>query len=427
MGNSIITATGLTKEALRILHNNLVFLRGVDKQYSKEFAVSGAKIGSTINVRMPNRYYVSHQTALQAQSTSESTVPLQLTTPFQVGLVFTQQDLTLSMDEFSSRILKPAMSRLASDMDMYGLTMGLDLYNQVGTPGSVPGTNIGSGLRVANTPQIFLNAGAVLDSFACPRDDNRHCLLNPQAQAGAVGGLSGLWQDAGSIASQYKKGVMGHALGFDFAMDQNINTLVTGTRAFTFTNFVTASASQTGANLSVQVNSQSQNGLTFAKGERISIAGLYSVNPENQQSTGMLFTAVITATTTVTVGAGSAFTLPIYPAIKMAAAGVADATATGTMGSGAQINLLTTAGTTACTASENIVQNMAYHKEAFTFATADLEKPNGVDFAAREVYDGISMLVVRDYDINSAQFPCRVDVLAGWKTLRPEFGSIIAG
>lgn len=53
--------------------------------------------------------------------------------------------------------------------------------------------------------------------------------------------------------------------------------------------------------------------------------------------------------------------------------------------------------------------------------------PGGVDFAAREVYDGISMRIIRQYDINSDNFPCRIDILYGWKTIYPELGCRLIG
>jgi hypothetical protein len=420
MANTLITATGLTREALRVLHNNIVFLKGVNKQYSKEFAQAGAKIGSTLNVRMPNRYFVSHTPTLIAQNTTEDYTPLQLTTQFQVGLNFTQQDLTLSMDDFSKRIIQPAMSALASDMDMYALSMALDVYNAVGTPGSTPGGAVSqTGLRNITTPTIFLNAGAVLDNNACPRDDKRRILLNPTAMAGSVGGLSGLLNDKDAIGEQYRKGLIGKALGFEFAMDQNINTLITGTRAFTYTNWQMEGASQTGSHIHFTVETQAQTGLTFKKGEVFTIAGLYAVNPENQQSTGQLAQFTLTADV-AGLGAGVDTTAYISPPIVYAGAGVANGTVTGTQADNAVITMISDASASACTASGNYPQNLAYHEDAFTFATADLEMPRGVDFAAREVFDGISMLVVRAYDINNSQFPCRIDVLAGWKTLRPE-------
>jgi hypothetical protein len=64
--------------------------------------------------------------------------------------------------------------------------------------------------------------------------------------------------------------------------------------------------------------------------------------------------------------------------------------------------------------------SMGFHRDAFAFATADLVKPQGVHFCAREVFDGISMRIVRDYDINNDNLPCRIDVLYGYKTVRPE-------
>src|SRR5208337_4126015 len=129
MANKLLTPTQVLREALRVLHNNLVFVKNVNKQYSSEFAISGAKVGSTINVRLPNRYYVAKTTALQA-----------LTTNYQVGLNFTQAELTLSLDDFSKRVLNPAMARLASQIDQDGLGEAGCVYNQVGTPGTTPGT-----------------------------------------------------------------------------------------------------------------------------------------------------------------------------------------------------------------------------------------------------------------------------------------------
>ena len=232
MSNKLLTPTQVLREALRVLHNNLVFVKNVNKQYSSEFATSGAKVGSTINVRLPNRYYVAKTTALQAQNTNEATVPVSLTTNYQVGLNFTQAELTLSLDDFSKRVLNPAMARLASQIDQDGLGEAANVYNQVGTPGTTPGTRAGTftnDLLNYNAPQVYLNAGMMMDNMATPRDEQRRCVVNPAAMAKSVSGLRGLFQDAAEIAKQYKKGVIGSALGFEFAMDQNVNLLMTGT------------------------------------------------------------------------------------------------------------------------------------------------------------------------------------------------------
>ena len=69
-------------------------------------------------------------------------------------------------------------------------------------------------------------------------------------------------------------------------------------------------------------------------------------------------------------------------------------------------------------ANEYLTSSMVYHKDAFCFATADLVMPDGVDFASRQVYDGISMRIIRQYRIGTDDFPCRINVLYGYKTIR---------
>ena len=412
MPNQILTPTMITREALKILHDNLVFAKGVNRQYSQEFANSGAKIGSTINVRKPNTYYVSTGTTIAVQSNQENFVPLALNTQYNVAINFTSTELTLSMDDFSKRILSPAMARISSRIDYDGLALAKQVFNNVGTPGNTAGANTGSGLATVNVPQIFLNAGMLLDNNATPRDENRRVIFNPAAQAGSVAGLSGLFQDAGSIGEQYRKGVLGTALGFEFGMDQNVNTITTGTRSLTGQ---ISGSNQSGSTLTIQGIGANA---TISAGEKFTIAGVDSVNPENQQDTSLL--AQFTVTSAAQANAGGVVTLNIAPAIIATGASISNGTVTAIPVSGATVTIAGAASTT-------FVQNLAYHQDAFTLATADLLMPAGVDFAARETYDGISMRVVRQYDISNDAFPCRIDVLAGWATLRPEMSAVIWG
>jgi hypothetical protein len=71
-------------------------------------------------------------------------------------------------------------------------------------------------------------------------------------------------------------------------------------------------------------------------------------------------------------------------------------------------------------ASTQYPQNLIYHKDAITFGTADLMLPQGVDMASRKVHNGISMRIVRQYDINNDRMPCRIDVLYGYSVIRPQ-------
>jgi len=425
MPNTLLTPTMITREGLRVLHNNLVFVKGVNRQYSSEFAVSGAKIGSVINVRKPNRYFVRTGPAMQVQNTAETSVPLALTRQWGVDVNFTSAELTLSLDDFSKRILTPAMAKIASQIDYEGLALFASVWNQVGTPGTTPGTGavIGPPTTIldTNTVRPALNAGLLLDLNSTPRDENRRIVLHPAAMAGMAGGLSGLFQDQQLIAEQYRKGVLGTALGFEFALDQNVNTLTCGTRAGTV---VVDGNNQTGSTLNIRGLTA---GTTIVAGEIFDITGVPGINPENQVLWNLPMTAahgniyfVCTATTTASTGGLAA--VPIAPSIKLAApATVADGTVAVLPVDGAAVNW----GSGTLSIAYPI--SLAYHQDAFTLATADLELPQGVDFAARETYDGISMRIVRAFDITNDQFPCRIDVLGGWAALRPEMACRITG
>ena len=340
--------------------------------------------------------------------------------------------MTLSLDDFGKRVLAPQMAKLASQIDFDGLqaaTLGYytansgvvsvnPVWNTVGTAGVTPGTSGGTaaGLFQYNAPQVYLNAGMMLDNNAVPRDNSRSCILNPAAHASSVAGLSGLFNPNGTIGEQYKKGMLGNALGFDFLMDQNINNLVYGATALIGG---TASADIVNGASTIAVTGCGNNA-TVKAGAVFTLAGIYSVNYENQQSTGQLQQFVVTADTLLN-GSGVG-TLPIAPKIVLAGAGIANG----------QVNSLSANSkavvwATGLTGDQSVPQNIAYHKDAFTFATADLEIPGGMDFTARETYDGISMRIVRGYDINNDNIICRVDVLGGFANLRPEMACRILG
>jgi hypothetical protein len=432
MANSLLTPTQITREALRVLHNNLAFLKGVNRQYSNEFGRTGAKIGTTVNVRKPNRYYVRKGDAMQTQGTQETYIPLTLSTKWGTDISFNTTELTLSLDDFSKRILTPAMARIASQIDQDCLqatitgtynngtgptvSCGPPINSVVGTPGTTPGT-AGTGTLLTQTaaPIVYLNAGMMMDNSATPRDASRRCLLSPAAMAQSVAGLSGLFNDQSLLSEQYRKGILGNALGFEFCMDQNVYTFYNSSTSGTISlgNITLVAGSTTASCASVT------SGANFAAGTIFTVAGVYAVNPENQLSTGQLQQFVVTAdvtATTTTIGA-----LSIYPAPILAGVGVANGTVNSIPGATATTIISGTTG------QSSFQQSLAYHQDAFTFATADLEIPNGVDFSAREVYDGISMRIVRQYTIGTDEIPCRIDVLGGFANLRPELACRVTG
>jgi hypothetical protein len=418
MPNKTLTSTEVAINAIDVLHNNAKLIQVIDKQYNAEFKKEGAKIGSNFNIKRPWRPTVSRQSALVVQSFQEDTVPLTLQYQYQVGLNFTQNELALSVQNFRKQVLDPALPAMATAMDIDALGLGYNGFMQMGTAGTLPGTAgwtpVANILLDYSSPDWPLYAGALLDGMSAPRDKRREIIVNQWAMAATVKGLSGLYESSKQIAEQYMQGVMIHALDFDWAMDQNINTLLTGTRSGTV---LVNGASQVGSNL---LTNGWTAGSVLNAGEIIMVAGIYHVNPENQKpNTG--YNATFVVTSNATADGGGNMTIPIYPAITPAVSGSAYGTVNASPATGGAITLLSGSSAT------YYPVNLAFHGDAFTMATADLVMPSGVDFAARESYQNISILIVRAYDITNTQFPARADVLAGYACTRPELICRITG
>lgn len=402
MSNTILTISMITREALRVLENNLTFTKGVNRQYDDQFAIKGAKIGNTLNIRKPARYVGRTGPALSIENQTETYVPLTLNTQRGVDVQFTSADLTLSMDDFSDRFLKPALANVANKIDQDGLAQYLNVANYVGTPGTTPSTLL-----------TYLNSNVVLANNACPQDDLRSFVINPQAEATIVNSLTTVFNPAKTISEQYEQGKMGRAIGFKWSMDQNVGTQTIGPYGGTP---LVNGAAQTGSTLITDGWTASA-AAVLNVGDIFTVAGVFTVNPQSRLSTGQLQPFVVTATM-VNDGAGNS-TISIFPAITTSGQ---FQTVTGSPADNAVITVYGAASTVTPV-------NLAYHRDAFVFGCADLELPRNVDMAAR-VSDpqlGISVRMVRAYDVVNDMFPCRLDVLYGWATMYPQLACRIQG
>ena len=399
MSNSILTIDMITRKALEILENNLVLTRNVNRQYDDSFAVEGAKIGSTLRIRLPDRALVTDGAALQVQDDNEQFTTLTVASQKHIGVNFTSAELTMQLDDFAERVLKPRISQLASSIDADVANAYKTIGNSVGTPGTTPSTSL-----VLLQAQQKLNENAAVMS-------PRYATVNPAANAGLVEGMKGLFNPTDTISKQFRNGMMGTGvLGFDEVnMSQSIKQHTTGTRAATGNTTGAAVTSEGSSTLTLTVGS----GETIAVGDVFTIADVYAVNPQTRESTGSLFQFVALASSTSTTTA----TVTVAP---MYSASHALATMTALPGNSKAVVFVGTA-------SSQYAQNLVYHKDAITFATADLLLPQGVDMAARAVHNGISLRVVRQYDINNDRMPCRIDVLYGFSTIRPQMGCRIWG
>jgi len=394
VANTLLTIDMITRKALEILENNLVITRNVNRQYDDSYAVEGAKIGTTLRIRLPDRALVTDGAALQVQDDNEQFTTLTVASQKHIGVNFTTAEMTMQLDDFAERVLKPRISQLASSIDADVANSFNSIYQSVGTPGTTPGTSL-----------VLLQAQQKLNEAAAGMSP-RYATVNPAANAALVEGMKGLFNPVSTISKQFKSGLMGEGiLGYDeLAMSQSIKQFTTGSRSGTHT--VTSTISAQGTSTIAITGTGTQ---TIKKGDVFTIANVYSVNPQTRESTGSLQQFVVTEDVTAVAGA--------YAAVKISPAIYTSSVALATVDSFPQA---AAAVTFLGGASSQYPQNLVYHRDAIAFATADLLLPQGVDMASRQVHNGISMRVVRQYDINNDRMPCRIDVLYGYSVIRPQ-------
>jgi hypothetical protein len=387
----------ITAKALAILHQKCNIIGSVNRQYDDSFANSGAKIGSTLRIRLPVQYTVSTTPALSLQNTVETQVSLPITNQYHVDFSFSSAELTLSIDDFSARYIEPAIAVLAAQIEatFVGM-MWPTVWNQVGTPG------------VAQSFKNVLIARKMLLDNLTPQSKQWQLRINTQDNVDLVDSLKGLFQQSTQIARQYTDGVMGLAGGFEWAENTHLTTQTRGAENAAYTTAIVLNQN-TGATLAVITGAGAGNA-----GDVFTIAGVYRVHPETKANSGVLQQFVLTG-----AYAGGGGNMAIAPAINAVVGSpqqnVAIPVANATAG-------LTFMGT----ASTATGLSLAYAPDAFTFATADLVMPGGVDMASRVVKDGISMRAVRQYSISDDTMPIRIDVLWGAVALRPQLAVRLA-
>jgi P22 coat protein - gene protein 5 len=397
LANALLTIDMITREAVRLFRNSNWFLRTIGRQFDEEFGRAGAKIGQQLRIRLPNDYTLRQGPTAVPQGTNEQNTTLVLATQMGVDVSFSSAERALSLDDYSQRILAPAVNVLAGGVAtaiMLNIEQASNLVQNTDTSGNMISPSAGT----------WLAAGALLDQNGSPRND-RFIVMDPLTQARTVTSLMGLFNPQVKISDQYIRGTITvDTLGFDWGMDQTVIMHTTGAYGAPPT---VAGANQTGASLTVSALAGPLN-----TGDIFTIAGVGAVNRVTKTANGSPAQFVVTAP----VNAG-ATVIPIYPPIiPFGAGGVQQPfqTVTASPANGAAITFATTAG-------EQYRNNFAYYSEAVTLATAELELPRGVHEAARETYDGISLRMITDYAVLSDQFITRLDILFGSLMIRPEW------
>lgn len=402
--NTLKNAPGvIAKMAAKMLADKVQFARNIDKADEGDFdGKNGYNAGDTIYISKPARFVPSDSADITSdiQAVSEEKVALTLDVRKVVPIALTSAEIAtdLALKSWAKRVLDPAVSAIAQFVEKAYIEKAMDAtYNLVGTPGST-----------VFDMDTILSAGQKIDEMACPDKDNRFVLLNPAAQRSAVNANKGLFQSSSLVGDQYRKGVMGEGMGFQFLSN---NLLQKHTNGNDVTSTVRTTVSVQGST-SLAIQGLTANTGTVTKGTVFTVAGVNAVHPITKDDLGYPQQFVVQSN--VTADASGYATLTVSPAMYTSTSdGLQNIT------SFPQANDVITVDTGAVSASWT--QNLAFHKSAFRHVSVPLVMPDGLDMASQATEDGFTVRVLRDYNILTDQLIMRLDFLGGLAATRPEW------
>lgn len=387
MAVTLLTPTVIAREAAMQLENNLIMGNLVYRQFENQFT----KIGASITYRKPVKFTVRDGKVAQVQDVTEGSDTITVNKQKGVDWKFSAIDLTLTIEEYSERYIKPAMIVLANQVDLDICALYKDIYWNYGTPGS--------------TPSRFADLGgvaAMLDNGAVP-PDSRNLVLNPTGHWSIADGLKGLFIQ-NKVDAMITRGYLGTVAGFDLHMDQNVYSHTKGTASALY---VMDGATEYGTHVTLKTGTG-----TWVVGDIVTFAGCYAVNPISKQTLGYLQPFTVTA-----ASAGGAGELYISPELKPVALYPADG----------NVSTYPTDSGAVTVLSANHIANLAFHKNAFALVMVPIEEPDSCAWKARVTHNGISMLITKAFDIINFDEIIRIDVLYGVKSVYPELAARLLG
>ena len=418
MSNTLLTIDDITREALRLAHEKATFIGTINRQFDSSFGASSGKIGDTLRIRYPSEYTRrTGSRVMDVQDSVQVSTALVVATQDGVDMRFNSRELALDIDEFSQLHLAPAMATLVSNIDadvLAGCTQAT--YNWA--------TNVFPLLSVSSAGNSVSSMSDVssltapgwartrLNQQLAPKGDRR-IQVDSAMMARIVGGTAAYFNPSNAISEQYREGFVARTAMADYYENERIWSMphVTSVLASSWklAGFVTTLGTNS---VAVSTNQQLPVGMVFTLG------GIYDCHPETKAKYASLkqFTvvsSVFAATTTLT------FSPPIF--ISGPRQNVDSIfTASSVEMSSRHISL---AGTTTL----SFPNALMYHRDAFTFATAELPLMGASEKCVRRTYDGISLRVWQDSDIRNDELLTRIDILYGFAAIRPAWACRLIG
>jgi hypothetical protein len=396
--NTLLTVDMITKECLRLAHEKATFIGSINRQFDDSFS-GDRKIGDTLRIRLPSEYEMRRGSrVMDVQDSAQVSTSLIVATQDGVDLRFNSREMTLDLESFSKLHLEPAMAKLISNIDadvLVGCTKST--FNFAGTAGTAI-----SSLTAPGSARTRLNEN--LAPFG-----DRAIQINSEVMANIVSGASGYFNPSNAISEQYREGIVARTAMADYYENQRVWSMANTTSVTLSTakmNGYISTLGQTSLNITSLTVSAAGVGMKFTLGN------VYDVHPETKQQYARLKQFTITGVTDVS-------TYTISPAVYVSGprqnvAGVGTTTST---------QALTWLGSP----NSTYALGLMYHRDAFTFATADLPLMSSAEKCVRRQYDGLSLRVWQDTDIRNDELLTRIDILYGFAAIRPQWACVLVG
>lgn len=359
----MLTPSIIARESLMILSNNTVIASLVFRGDNADFN-SGYAVGDTITIRKPAQFALNtFSGTISTQTVNENSVSLTLERHFDMSIELTTKELTLDLSNFSKQVIEPAMVTFAEGIDeyLYSKYIQISDWNGDGNLNSVADlADVDRALMVKKVP----NSGRV--GFLSPLTKSRFLSIDNLNRLDTRGeaGLAGL-RDA----------ALGRVMNIDWYGAQAVPSHTPGVPGGS-----PVGTGSLGAT-TVTVASGGASG-TFKAGDIITFANHTT-------------TYTVLANVTLSSGAGS---LSISPALTTAVSG------------------------SAITVKAAHAANIVGHPRGLSFVSVPLALPMdtaGSEMAAAVNWNGLSIRVVRAYDITSKKNIISFDTLVGAKVTDP--------
>ena len=395
MANTFVTTDMLNRSALKFASGKLTFLANCDRQFDATFN-GDAKHGATLRVKNPQQFSVNTSRVANVQEFTETAQTITVNSPYNVAVPFTAQDRLQNIAQIEQDIIEPAIATLVGKIEADAIA---DLTKQV--PNVVGGGTYAAASGFAPSALTDMlgmgRARAMLNqNYAAPGD--RAFVMDSWSSSDAVNGFKGLFSPEPQIAKQYREGYLGRLSGADFYENEKILTLTNPSDVA----FAINAGTLTSGITELTVN----NGTTPIVGTSFTVDAIYDVDPITKASTGKLKWFQVQTGSTATL-------LKFLPAMNYDTANPNQ----NCSGTPVTTAVITFHGST----SAAYKQALMFQKQAFTFVSAPLPKNASNDDCSVMTRDNLSIRVWTGSDIINDRSILRIDLLCGWKALRPEF------